>query len=67
MVKFDSGLIPHEGMVACEVCLMEIPASEATSSEAVDYVRYFCGAECHERWQQQAGMKHAVPGRRPPA
>jgi hypothetical protein len=67
MVKTVAGLIPHEGMVACEVCLTEIPASEATSSEAVDYVHYFCGAGCHERWQQQAGMKPAEPGRKAPA
>ena len=61
------GLIPHEGMVACEVCLTEIPAAEAQSSEAVDYVRYFCGTECYDRWQRQAGVKSAEPGRKPPA
>ncbi len=57
----------QEGMVACEMCLTEIPASEAKSSEAVDYVRHFCGSECYERWRLQAGVKPAEPGRKPPA
>lgn len=59
--------MPRQGMVACEVCLTEIPASEAQNSEAVDYVRYFCGTECYERWQRQAGVNPAEPGRKPPA
>lgn len=63
----DTDIVPHEGMIACEVCLTEIPTSEATSSEAVDYVHYFCGAECLERWQRQAGVNSAELGRRPPA
>jgi len=39
--------------VDCEVCLKEIPASEATSSEASDYVIYFCGLECYEKWRKE--------------
>jgi hypothetical protein len=41
-------------MVACEVCLKEIPVSEAKSEEAEDYVRYFCGIDCYQQWKQQA-------------
>lgn len=38
----------------CEVCLKEIPASEAKkSAEAEDYVLYFCGLECYGRWRTQ--------------
>lgn len=44
---------PAEEMVACEVCLKEIPASEASSEEARDYVAHFCGLECHEQWRRQ--------------
>ena len=55
----EPALIPRDGMVACEVCLTEIPASEAKSSEAVDYVCYFCGTECFEQWQRQAGAQPA--------
>ncbi len=41
--------------VACEVCLKEIPISEAKSAEAVDYVQYFCGLECYDKWKKQGG------------
>ncbi len=37
----------------CEVCLKEIPASEAKSAEVEDYVLYFCGLECYGRWSAQ--------------
>lgn len=37
----------------CEVCLKEIPASEAKSAEAEDYVLYFCGLDCYGRWAAQ--------------
>lgn len=41
------------GLVACEVCLREIPASEASSCEASDYVVHFCGLDCYEKWRKQ--------------
>lgn len=44
------------GPIACEVCLKEIPRSVARSYEGPDYVYYFCGAECYEKWQAAAGM-----------
>ena len=40
--------------VPCEVCLKEIPESLAKVAEAQDYVRYFCGLECFEKWEEQA-------------
>lgn len=39
--------------VACEICLKEVPESEAAMSEARDYVMYFCGLDCYEKWQQR--------------
>jgi hypothetical protein len=42
-------------LVACEVCLKEVPLSEATVPEALDYVAHFCGLECYEKWKQQGG------------
>ena len=39
-----------EAKVKCEVCLKEIPRSEAKSAEAIDYVVYFCGLDCYEKW-----------------
>ena len=42
-------------MVKCEVCLKEIPRSEAKSPEAQDYLIYFCGLDCYDRWNQSSG------------
>lgn len=40
----------ESGMLSCEVCMKEIPVSEASSSEATDYVIYFFGIECYGAW-----------------
>jgi hypothetical protein len=39
------------GRVACEVCLKEVPVSEAKVAEATDYVVHFCGLDCYEKWK----------------
>jgi len=39
------------GCVECEVCLKEIPQSEAGIVEANDYVMYFCGLDCYRQWR----------------
>lgn len=39
-------------MVACEVCLNEVPITASKTPEAVDYVAHFCGLDCYEKWQQ---------------
>ena len=46
-------------IIQCEICLKEIPISEATSAEARDYVMHFCGLECYDQWSNQlvAGEK----------
>ena len=38
-------------LVPCKVCLTEIPKSEAKVDEASDYVAYFCGLECYDKWR----------------
>ena len=43
---------PQEN-VPCEICLKEVPISEAKSDEASDYMLYFCGLECYAKWQSQ--------------
>lgn len=43
--------------VQCEVCLKEIPKSEAKVAEASDYVMYFCGLDCYENWQEESESK----------
>ena len=40
-------------LVKCEVCLKEIPKSEAQNAEARDYVAYFCGLECYEEGEAE--------------
>ena len=43
-----------EVRVACEVCMREIPVSEAKSEEATEYVFYFCGIDCYGAWRARA-------------
>lgn len=51
--------------VFCEVCLKEVPKSEAAMAEARDYVAYFCGLDCYQKWMDQrspeAPPKPAAP------
>lgn len=51
----DTNKQPGEGMVACEVCLKEVPRSEARSDEVSDYVHYFCGPDCYQQWRKENG------------
>ncbi len=44
----------NEERVPCEVCMKEIPRSEAKVEEASDYVAYFCGLECFDKWRKEA-------------
>ena len=37
----------------CTVCQHEIPVSEALVAEVTDYLVYFCGLDCYERWRNQ--------------
>lgn len=41
------------GMISCEMCLKEVPVSEASIEEAADYVAYYCGLECYAQWKNQ--------------
>lgn len=40
--------------ISCDVCLTEVPASEAQIAEAVDYIVHFCGLECYAQWKKKA-------------
>ena len=44
-------------MIACSICLQEIPKSEAKIAEAEDYIQHFCGLECYSKWQEQRHHK----------
>lgn len=40
-------------VVKCDVCLKEVPVSEAKNAEAADYVAHFCGLACFDKWRKQ--------------
>ena len=35
--------------VTCEICLKEVPLSEAIVPEATEYVAHFCGLACYDK------------------
>ena len=41
--------------VSCEICLKEVPITEAIVPEATDYFVHFCGLECYGKWKNQSG------------
>lgn len=45
---------PDEEHVNCDICMKEIPASEAKNAEASDYVAHFCGLDCYDKWKKKA-------------
>jgi Domain of unknown function (DUF3330) len=52
--------------VPCQVCQHDIPLSEAVVAEATDYVVYFCGLDCYERWRaSNAAFDSSLPKRGP--
>ncbi|WP_434034906.1 DUF3330 domain-containing protein [Cupriavidus sp. a3] len=65
-------LDPVKELVPCQVCLKEVPKSEAIIPEACDYVAYFCGLECYAQWRRQlpeevAQGETTTPPIKPPA
>jgi hypothetical protein len=51
MIEQEKIVAPE--IVSCEVCFKEIPLSEATSVKATDYIVYYCGLECYDKWKKQ--------------
>ncbi len=47
-----------ENTIPCDVCEKEVPLSEALTSEAEDYVMYFCGVDCLEHWRKKAEQQY---------
>jgi len=43
--------------VSCEICLAQIPSSEAKMEEASDYVLYFCGLDCYKAWRERSNRE----------
>jgi hypothetical protein len=44
-------------IVACQLCLKEIPASAAKDFQGQDYVMHFCGLECMQAWEERHPAK----------
>ena len=40
-------------IVPCDVCLKQVPVSEAIAPEGADYFAHFCGLDCYEKWKNQ--------------
>ncbi|KFI22749.1 DUF3330 domain-containing protein [Nitrosococcus oceani] len=53
----DARVFSNEPKLNCDVCLKEIPRSEANSAEAEEYVHWFCGLECYEQWRNDKEKK----------
>jgi len=43
--------------MSCDLCMQEIPRSEAKCGEVHDYVMHFCGLDCYEKWRNQVDQK----------
>ena len=43
----------YQDKIPCEICLKEVPPSEAEISEASDYIRYYFGVDCFAIWKNQ--------------
>lgn len=58
MANTESTTVDSSGTepIACAVCLAEIPRSVAQSLEGPDYVYYFCGPACYEKWRAAETM-----------
>ena len=46
--RIDDTTVP---LVSCAECLKMVPKDEAQSAEAADYVAYFCGLDCFQKWR----------------
>jgi len=53
-VKNEStNFLSKNELLRCDVCMKEVPAAESKLSEVDDYVLYFCGLECYDKWHNQ--------------
>jgi hypothetical protein len=41
-------------LISCEVCIREVPVSEAKNEEGADYVMHYFGLECYSLWKRQS-------------
>lgn len=41
-------------LINCETCIKSVPISEAHITEAEEYIAYFCGLDCYDKWSHQS-------------
>lgn len=40
--------------VSCEICMKEVPLTEAMVPEAEGYFVHFCGLDCYQQWKSKS-------------
>lgn len=40
--------------VSCEICMKEVPLTEAMVPEAEGYFVHFCGLDCYQQWKNKS-------------
>jgi hypothetical protein len=40
--------------VSCEICMKEVPLTEAMVPEAEGYFVHFCGLDCYQQWKSRS-------------
>ena len=45
--------IENEPLLSCDICLTDVPISEAGCMESEEYVAFYFGLECYEQWLRQ--------------
>jgi ribosome-binding protein aMBF1 (putative translation factor) len=73
MVDHPKPELPEQ--IACEICMKEVPKTEALNAEGAEYVLYFCGLDCYRKWSgdqpgqsddaSAAGKPHVHTARKP--
>lgn len=43
--------------ISCEICLKEVSSNTGKVSEVDEYIMYFCGLECYDKWHHQLDDK----------
>ena len=54
VIVIDKLTSTDTALIKCEICLKEVPKSEAKIAEAQDYVMHFCGLDCYDRWHKKS-------------
>ena len=49
--------INDQPLVSCEICLKSVPKQDSKCVEADEYVAYFCGLDCYDKWVKQDSDK----------